>query len=46
MIDAGQVMLETNSQGGEGAAGAAGGRMNSAIKKHLEMQIKTLQNAP
>jgi hypothetical protein len=44
MIDASQVMLETNSQGGEGAA--AGGGINPAIKKHLELQIKTLQNAP
>ena len=44
MIEASQVMLETNSQGGEGAA--AGGGMNYAIKKHLELQIKTLQNAP
>jgi hypothetical protein len=43
MIDASQVMLETNSQGGDGAAG---GGMNRAIKKHLELQIKTLQNAP
>jgi hypothetical protein len=44
MIDASQVMLETNSQGGEGAA--AGGGMNPAIKNHLELQIKTLQSAP
>jgi len=36
-------MLEVNSKGGEGAAG---GGMNPAIKKHLELQINTLQNAP
>jgi hypothetical protein len=43
MIDASQRMLETNSQGGEGAAG---GGMNPAMKRHLELEIKTLQNAP
>jgi hypothetical protein len=43
MIDASQRMLEVNGQGGEGAAG---GGMNPVMKKHLELQIKTLQNAP
>ena len=42
MIDASQVMLETNTQGGEGAAG---GGMNPVMKRHLELEIKTLQNA-
>ena len=44
MIEASQRMLRINNQGGEGAA--AGGGINPAIKKHLELQIKTLQNAP
>ncbi len=43
MIDASQVMLETNTHGGEGAAG---GGMNPVMKRHLELEIKTLQNAP
>jgi hypothetical protein len=43
MINASQVMLETNSQGGEGAAG---GGMSAPMKRHLELEIKTLQNAP
>jgi hypothetical protein len=43
MIDASQVMLETNTQGGEGAAG---GGMNPVMKQHLELEIKILQNAP
>jgi hypothetical protein len=41
MIDASQRMLKVNSQGGE-----LGGGMNPPIKKHLELEIKTLQNAP
>jgi hypothetical protein len=41
MIDASQRMIRVNSQGGE-----LGG-INPAIKKHYELQIKTLlQNAP
>jgi hypothetical protein len=40
MIEASQRMITTNSQGGE-----LGG-MNPAIKRHLELVIKTLQNAP
>ncbi len=43
MIDASQIMLETNTQGGEGAAG---GGMNPVMKRHLELEIKTLENAP
>jgi hypothetical protein len=43
MINASQVMLETNTRGGEGAAG---GGMNPVMKRHLELEIKTLQNAP
>jgi hypothetical protein len=38
MIEASQRMIRVNSQGGEG--------MNPAIKRHFELQIKTLQNAP
>jgi hypothetical protein len=36
-------MLDVNSQGGEGAAG---GGMNPVMKRHLELEIKTLQNTP
>jgi hypothetical protein len=39
MIEASQRMIMMNSQGGE-----LGG-MNPAIKRHLELEIKTLQNA-
>jgi hypothetical protein len=41
MIEASQRMIRVNSQGG----GELGG-MNPIIKKHYELQIKTLQNAP
>ena len=41
MIDASQRMLKVNSQGGEEL-----GRMSPPIKRHLELEIKTLQNAP
>jgi hypothetical protein len=40
MIEASQKMIRVNSQGGE-----LGG-LNLALKRHLELQIKTLQNAP
>jgi hypothetical protein len=41
MIEASQRMIRVNSQGGE-----LGG-MNPIIKKHYELQVKTLlQNAP
>ena len=43
MVDASQLMLKVNSQGGEGADG---GGMNPVMKRHLELQIKALQNAP
>jgi hypothetical protein len=42
MIDARQRMITINSQGEGGELGG----MNPAIKKHLELEIKTLQNAP
>jgi hypothetical protein len=46
MIEASQRMITINNsnQGTEAAAAWRG--MNPAIKKHLELQIKTLQNAP
>jgi methyl coenzyme M reductase beta subunit len=37
MIVASQRMLKVNGQGGE---------MSSPMKKHLELEIKTLENAP
>jgi hypothetical protein len=40
MIEESQRMIRVNSQGGE-----LGG-INPAIKRHYELQIKTLQNAP
>jgi len=40
MIEASQRMIRVNNQGGE-----LGG-INPVIKKHYELQIKTLQNAP
>ncbi|HZB00091.1 MAG TPA: hypothetical protein VE308_03600 [Nitrososphaera sp.] len=43
MIDASQRMLEMNSQGEEGSAG---GGMSPSLKRHLRLQIKTLENAP
>jgi hypothetical protein len=45
MIDVSQRMLLTiNTQGG--AEANDGGGMNPAMKRHLELEIKTLQNAP
>jgi hypothetical protein len=44
MIDASQRMI-TISSSNEGIEGGWGG-MNPATKRHLELQIKTLQNAP
>jgi hypothetical protein len=38
MIDASQGMLKMNSQGGEG--------MSPPMKKHLELQIRTVEYAP
>src|SRR5919204_5081479 len=44
MIDASQRMITVNSQ----VQGEAkdGWRINPVMKKHLELEIKTLQNAP
>jgi hypothetical protein len=39
MIEASRRMIRVNSQGELGG-------MNPAIKRHLELQIKTLENAP
>jgi hypothetical protein len=39
MIDASQRILKVNSPGDLGG-------MNPAVKRHYELQIKTLQNAP
>jgi hypothetical protein len=41
MIETSQRMLKVNSQG-EGELG----EMSPPIKRHLELEIKTLQNAP
>jgi hypothetical protein len=43
MIDASQRMLRVNSQVGEAREGWG---INPAMKIHLELEIKTLQNAP
>jgi hypothetical protein len=40
MIDVTQRMITIGNQGG------GGGGMNPAIKRHLELEIRTLQNAP
>jgi hypothetical protein len=40
MMEASQGMLKVNSQGEEP------GGINAVIKRHLELEIKTLQNAP
>lgn len=44
MIEASQRMIRVNSHN-QGIEGAWGG-MNPATKQHLDLQIKTLQNAP
>jgi hypothetical protein len=44
MIEASQRMIMISSSN-EGVEGGWGG-MNSAMRRHLELQIKTLQNAP
>jgi hypothetical protein len=44
MIEASQRMI-TISSSNEGVGEGWGG-MNSAMRRHLELQIKTLQNAP
>ncbi len=43
MIEASQRMLDVNSQVGEAKEGWG---INPAMKRHLELEIKTLQNAP
>jgi hypothetical protein len=44
MIEAGQRMIAVNSQlGGEASEGWG---INPVMKRHLESEIKTLQNAP
>ena len=44
MIDANQRMIDVNSQVGGEARERWG--INPAMKRHLELEIKTLQNAP
>jgi hypothetical protein len=46
MIEASQRMIDVNSRVGEAAAGEGRWGLNPATKRHLELQIKTLQNAP
>src|SRR5918996_4548889 len=43
MIEASQRMIDVNSQVGEASEGWG---INSAVKRHLELEIKTLQNTP
>jgi hypothetical protein len=45
MIEASQRMITISSSNNEGVEGGWGG-MNSAMRRHLELQIKTLRNAP
>ena len=45
MIDASQRILDVQSQV-QGEAKEEGWGINPAIKRHLELEIKTLQNAP
>lgn len=42
MIEASQSMITINGSGGEEVTPG----MNPAIKRYLELEIKTLQNAP
>jgi len=43
MIEASQKMLDVNSQVGEAKEERG---INPAMKRHLELEIKTLENAP
>ena len=43
MIESSQRMLKVNSQGGEAREEWG---INPAMKRHLELEIRTLQNAP
>jgi hypothetical protein len=45
MIDASQRMLDVNSQV-KGEASEEGFGINPVMKRYLELEIKTLQNAP
>jgi hypothetical protein len=45
MIEASQRMITTHTHVLEEAAGEGWG-INPAVKRHLELEIKTLQNAP
>jgi hypothetical protein len=45
MIDAGQRMIDVQSKV-TGEAREEGWGINPVMKRHLELQIKTLQNAP
>jgi hypothetical protein len=45
MIEASQRMIDVNSQVG-GEAREEGWGINPVMKRHLESEIKTLQNAP
>jgi len=45
MIDASQRMIDVQSQV-QGQARKEGWRINPVMKRHLELEIKTLQNAP
>jgi hypothetical protein len=45
MIEASQRMITISSSSNEGVEGGWGG-MNSAMRIHLELQIKSLRNAP
>jgi hypothetical protein len=45
MIEASQRMLDVQSQV-EGEGKEEGWGINPAMKRHLELEIKTLQNAP
>jgi hypothetical protein len=44
MVEASQRMITVNSQGA--GEGREGWEINPAIKRHFELEIKTLQNAP
>jgi hypothetical protein len=44
MIEASQSMIKVTSQGEE--EGVLAGGMSPPMKKHLELEIQTLQNAP
>jgi hypothetical protein len=44
MIEASQSMIKVTSQGEE--EGVLAGGMSPPLKKHLELEIQTLQNAP